>query len=135
MSDMFIHTCTLLVRTKVGNAIVYKPQIIKNCFLTHKTTTVNDERGLRFVGIGKCVIPIKSLSSLDKVSPEESDPQSNKIIAGPDSALVNSYIALGVYENEQYTSSDVTTLPNCFCIQSVDKFNFSSLPVYVLSGV
>lgn len=133
MSDMFIHKLTLFVKVKEGGNVYYMPFDIQRGFITRKSSIAFDERGMRFVGTGYCVIPIKSLSSIDEVSPNASENLRSDYFAGRDVFMEGDYIASGTYSSV-HSSTDVAKLPMCFCIKSVTKNDFSSLPCYILSG-
>lgn len=134
MSDMFIHKLTLFVKVKDGGNVYYMPFNISRGFITRKSSIAFDERGMRFVGTGYCVIPISALSSLDRGSPVASDTPQDGYFAGEDVFMEGDFIASGIYTDEQYTAKTIAKLPMCFCIKSVTKNDFSSLPCYVLSG-
>ena len=132
---MFIHTLTLFEKVKSGGQTYYLPHIISSGFITRKSTVVQDERGVRIAGTGKCVVPIKSLSSIDRVPSEASQNPQSKYFGGRDKIMEGDYIASGAYSGESYTVKQIAVLPMCFNIQSIVKNDFSSIPCYVLSGV
>jgi hypothetical protein len=124
--------CTLFRRVETDDEVYYEPEVLDDCFFS-------DTSGLKFVAQGEnlnnnstAVVPISSLSSIDEVSPNESDPP--KIYGGSDLINKDDFIALGVFEGESYDLSDLSTMQDCFCIKVIRKSNYSSLPCYLLKG-
>lgn len=125
---------TLFRKVVTDDVVYYTPINIKNCFFKKST-------GIKFVDAGfnpknsdtsVAVVPISSLSSIDEVSPNVSDPPS--YFGGAGMFKQDDFIARGTYTDSQYTTKSIAVLPECFCVKLVTEINFSSIPCFILKG-
>ena len=131
--SMLNMTVTLFKRVETDESVYYSPLVLKNCFIKVTRGTYYKEHGIipKARDESVAIVPIKSLSSIDEVSPNASEPQS---YWGSDVIKIGDYIALGTFENEQYTLNDLANLADCFCIKILSRLDFSSIPTYVVKG-
>lgn len=131
--SMLNMTLTLFKRVETDDDVVFRPVQLSNCFIKVTHGVYYKEQGTvpKARDESLAVIPLSSLSSLDEVPPNTPVPQK---YWGTGIIRENDYIALGSYTDEQYLSNQIAVLPECFCIKVFSKFDFSSIPCYLLKG-
>lgn len=136
MDDLSLLVMPLTLFRKTENEdgdVTYIPISLSDCFIR----VVN---GIKFSAPGMyphnrdtslAVVPISSLSSIDEVLPSTPD---NPLYGGSGVIKIDDFIAYGTYTAESYTVSEISVLPQCFCIKQIHVFDFSSIPCFLVKG-
>lgn len=125
-------TVTLFRRVENDDDVTYVPAVLNSCFIKVTHGTYYKEQGIipKTRDESIAVVPISSLSSIDEVSPNASGSQ----YWGSDVIKIGDYIALGSFETDSYTLNDIANIADCFCIKILSRFDFSSIPAYLIKG-
>ena len=132
--SLFCMTATLFKRVENDDEVYYVPYIISNCFIKVVKMIKFKNEGLepKYNEHSIAVIPFSSLSSIDEVSPNESEPPN--LYGGLDTINTDDFIAKGTFESRFYQLKELSSLIDGMCIKYISRNDYSSIPCYTLKG-